>query len=86
MIKYIIVDEIGIPIIIGDSHKQVEEKLMTYIDAPDECHLSDFFIVDPQMREEYCLGYYMATYPIGYKEELRYAYSEKFRVYLLESN
>ena len=86
MIHYIIVDEIGVPMIIGDSHKQVEEKLMTYIDAPDECNLSEFFMVDPLMREEYCLGYYVANYPIGYKDELRYAYSEKFRVYLLESN
>ena len=86
MIYYIIVDEAGIPMIIADSHKQLEKKLIAYIDAPDECYLSDFFMVDPNMPEEYCLGYYMANYPIGYKDELRYAYSEKFRVYLLDFN
>jgi hypothetical protein len=85
MTNFIYIDEDGVPVAIGTDPSEAKRQLAKYVGAPESCEMSEFHIVDHQ--SEYgdpCLGYYIVTYPIGYHENLRYSYMEKFKLYSLE--
>ena len=85
MTNFIYIDEDGVPVAIGTDPSEAKRQLAKYVGVPESCEMSEFYIVDHQ--NEYgdpCLGYYIVTYPIGYHENLRYSYMEKFKLYSLE--
>jgi len=80
---YILIDKDGIPLFLSENQEIIEKNLKNYVGAPQECEFGGFFEVEDNEFDDPVLGYYVITYPIGYKNTLRYAYTDKFYLYQL---